>query len=554
MRPTRFGKSAAMSLPSKEECRPARLAGIPKKTSGGEAVKLRDNHLLCAVAVAAVMAFAPAPVLAQDITIAVAEQPDALDSTHAYQASHSTILRNIYETLTARAPVTGELVPSLATAWEQIDETTWHFTIREGVKFHDGSDLNAEVVAFGLDWTWNADRSGSISIRGFMGPTMEFEAIDDYLLEIRLSDPDPLLPTRLYASTIPSMQQVRNDPEGWLISPIGTGPYQFVEWVRGSHVDVERFDGWWGLTADDAQGDSAFESARFLIRTENAARIAALRAGEVLMAERLAPDVCLIELGDDCINAPASSHVFIKMDNNHPVLGDARIRMAISHAIDREGIGEAIMGGASPVSQLVAASVLGHDPELPPHEFDPERARELIAEAAADGVPVNEMPLRLIARQDSFPGNDQVLEAILEMMSQVGLTNVGASILEPSSFNPIWLTNYAEIEEDRGVMALHRQPNEWFDLAPVASIYYVCWGQGASYCSEEATETFALGSAASGSEREAYLKELSRIVYEDNPYTMIVDQPLFHGVDTGQLSWTPRIDMSILLKDMAPVN
>ncbi len=517
-------------------------------------MRLCNTQLLCATAIAAAMALIPAPLFAQDITIAVAEQPDALDSTHAYQASHSTILRNIYEALTARDPVTSELVPSLATDWKQIDDTTWHFTIREGVKFHDGSDLTAEVAAFGLDWTWNADRKGSISIRGFMGPKMEFEAIEDYLLEIRLSDPDPLLPTRLYASTIPSMQQVQNDPEGWLTSPVGTGPYKFVEWERGSHVDVERYDGWWGLTADDAQGTSAFERARFLVRTENAARIAALRAGEVLMAERLSPDVCLTELGDDCINAPASSNVFIKMDNNHPVLGDARVRMAISHAIDREGIGEAIMGGAGPISQLVAPSVLGHDPDLPPHQYDPERARELIAEAIKDGVPVNEMPLRLIARQDSFPGNDQVLEAILEMMSQVGLTNVSASILEPSSFNPIWLTNYSEIEEDRGVMALHRQPNEWFDLAPVASIYYVCWGQGASYCSEPATETFALGSAASGAEREAHLKKLSRIVYEDNPYIMIVDQPLYHGVDTKLLSWTPRVDMSILLKDMAPAN
>ena len=498
----------------------------------------------CVVAISSISA---QPIWAESISIAVAEQPDALDSTHGYQATHSTILRNIYEPLTVRDPNTGELVGGLATDWTQLDDKTWHFTIREGVKFHDGSDLTAEVVAFGLDWTWNADRPGSVSIRGFMGPAMEFEAIDEYVVEVRTADPDPLVPTRLYSSLIPSMKQIQNDPDSWLVSPVGTGPYKFVEWDRGSHVEVERFDGWWGTASE---GIPAIDSARFLIRTENAARVSALRAGEVVMAERLAPDVCIAELSEDCVKAPASQVVFIKMDNNHPVLGDARIRMAISHAIDRETIGDVLMGGADPVAQLVMPGVVGHVPDLEPHAYDLDKARALIEEARADGVPVDEMPLRLIARQDSFPANDQVLEVVLQTLSQIGLTNVSASILEPSSFNPTWLTQWPDIEEDRGVMALHRQPNEWFDLAQVASIYFVCWGQAASYCSEPATEAFAKGSASTGAERETHFQELTRIVYEDNPYIMMVELPLFHGVDQDKMAWQPRLDMSILLKDM----
>ncbi|EWG97764.1 hypothetical protein Q427_34270 [Halomonas sp. BC04] len=458
----------------------------------------------------------------------------------------------MYEALTARDPGTGDLLPGLATDWEQIDDHTWHFHIREGVQFHDGSALNAEVAAFGLDWTWNADRRGSLSIRGFMGPSMEFRAVDEYVLEITLAEPDPLLPTRLYASTIPSKKQIENSVDEWLTSPVGTGPYRFVEWDRGNHVIVERNEDWWGFGNNDAQGYPEYERATFLIRTENASRISGLRAGEVDFAERLTPDVCLAELDDRCLEAPASSIIFIKLDNVHPVLGDDRVRMAISHAMDREAIGEVILGGAQPASQLVSEGVTGFVEDLEPHEFNMDRARELLDEARADGVPVDSMPLRLIARQDSFPANDQVLEIVLESLNQLGITNVNASILEPSSFNPTWLTNYHEIEEDRGVMALHRHPDEWFDLAPTASNYFVCDGAPSSYCNPEADELYRKGAAATGEEREQYFQELSRIVYEDNPYIMMVNQPLFHGVNHESLEWSPRIDMSIQLKDMAP--
>lgn len=511
------------------------------------------REVIMSAALAAAM-LGTSPALAQEITLAVAEEPQSLDSSHAYIASHSTILRNIYESLTARSPTTNELVPALATSWEQIDDLTWHFNIREGVTFHDGSPLTAEGAAFGLDWTWNAERPGSVSVRGFMGPQMEFEAVAEYVLEIRLASPDPLLPTRLYASPIPSMQQIQASVDDWLTSPVGTGPYKFVEWERGSHVKVERNSDWWGLEAEDAQGTPTYETATFLIRTENSARIAALRAGEVQFSERLTPDVCLAELGEMCLEAPASSIIFIKLDNPHPVLGDARVRQAISHAIDREGIGEAILGGARPASQLVSAGVLGYVADLEPHEYNLTRARELLAEAVADGVPVNTMPLRLIARQDSFPANDQVLEVVLESLSQIGITNVSASIIEPSSFNPTWLTNFADIEEDRGVMALHRHPDEWFDLAPTASNYFVCGGRPSSYCNPRADELFAAGSVATGEERARNFEELSRVVYEDNPYIMVVNQPLFHGVSASNISWTPRGDMSIQLKDMAPAN
>lgn len=490
---------------------------------------------------------------ADEVFVAVAEEPESLDSAHAYIASHSTVLRNMYEALTTRDPETAELLPALATDWEQVDDLTWHFTIREGVQFHDGSMLDAEVAAFGLDWTWNEeDRPGSVSIRGFMGPEMQFEAIDDYLLEITLADPDPLLPVRLYASTIPSMEQIQADPEDWLLNPVGTGPYVFDEWQRGSFITVERNDDWWGMDDPDAQGNPSYERATFQIRTENAARVSALRAGEVSFAERLTPDVCLSELGDQCLEAPASSIIFLKLDNPHPVLGDDRVRMAISLGIDRETIGTALLGGAEPASQLVGEGVVGYVDDLESHPYDPDRARELLDEARDDGVPVDDMPLQLIARQDSFPGNDQVLEAVLEMLDQIGLSDIGASILEPSSFNPTWLTNYSDIDEDRGVMALHRHPDEWFDLAPTASNYFVCWGDPSSYCNPEADELYELGSEAEGDERREYFEELSRTVYEDNPYAMIVNQPLFHGVNEDAVSWSPRTDMSIQLKDMEP--
>ena len=104
-------------------------------------------------------------------------------------------------------PATNELVGELATAWEQTDDRTWRFTLRQGVTFHNGDPFNAEVAAFGINYTWSPENE--FEIYQFIGPDMTATAVDDFSVDVQTVEPDPILPARLYFSPIPNMIQVQ---------------------------------------------------------------------------------------------------------------------------------------------------------------------------------------------------------------------------------------------------------------------------------------------------------------------------------------------------------
>ncbi len=483
------------------------------------------------------------------ITIAAAEDPETLESANARQASRSTVLRNIHEPLIDRDPSSNEFIPALATSWEQVDPLTWRFQIREGVTFHDGSQLNAEAAAVGLSWVWSADNE--FLIRSFVVSEMTFSAVDEYTLEVTSEEPDPLLLERLWLSTLPSAQQILEDPDSYVDTPIGTGPYKFVSWDRGNEVVLEANHDWWGLSSEDGRGEINFSTATFLVRPESSSRIAALQAGEALFAEGLAPEACLDGLGEDCQSAPKSDIAFIKLDTNNPVLADERVRMAMSLAIDRVTISSTVLGNAEPASQLVGPGVLGFNPALEPHPYDPDQAALLIEEARADGVPFDDFPLRLTILQNGFPGDEALQQVILEALRGIGMENVTAEIQETDIFVEELRVNIADAPPERGLMQLAQHNNRFGDMSSTAALYLTCGAVASTWCDADAD---ALHEQASGTsdrdERAELYEEYNRLYYEANPYINIANMPFFHGV-ASSLSWIPRADGVILLKDMS---
>ncbi|MDF3042121.1 MAG: peptide/nickel transporter substrate-binding lipoprotein, partial [Thermomicrobiales bacterium] len=137
----------------------------------------------------------------------------------AFSIDGHPVLRNIFEALLNRDPVTNELVGELASAWEWQDERTVRFTLREGVTFHNGDPLTAEDAVFGINHTW--DPENAFDIAQFMGSQITASAVDDLTIDVQTADPDPLLPSVLYFAPLPSARQVREDPDGLINAPIG---------------------------------------------------------------------------------------------------------------------------------------------------------------------------------------------------------------------------------------------------------------------------------------------------------------------------------------------
>lgn len=485
-----------------------------------------------------------APEPSGKIVLALTVEPDTLENWRAYSTDGHPVLRNVQEALLNRDPVSNELVGELATSWEQTDDVTWRFTLREGVTFHNGEAFNAEVAAFGINYTWSPENN--FQIYQYVGPDMTATAVDEYTVDVVTEAPDPILPSRLYFSPIPSMQQVQEAPETLPDTPIGTGPYVFREWNRGQYIRLEANPDWWGLGADDALGQVTIREAEFVFRDESAVRAAMVNSGEAQFARFLAPEDAATT--PQSVTAPSVETIFLRLDTMHPAMSDIRIRQAIGESVDKQGVADQLFGGGEPASQLVGPSATGYNPDLQPYPYDMDNAKQLVAEAAADGVQVD-APINVVTRQGIYLRNDEFAEYVANQLNEIGLT-ASSEVIEIAQYNEQFDKNFRDVPPERGWIATNPHGNEIMDVSSTAQAYYSCEGGSSTYCNPELDEMIAAAIPLTGEERVKALQEVTRVYYEDYGSIPIIHMPLNYGL-AANLSWTPRLDGFMLLKEMS---
>jgi len=237
-----------------------------------------------------------------------------MEMWQAYATYGYPVIRNTNEGLVNRNPANNQLVGELATKWEAIDANTWRFYLRPNVKFHDGSPFNAEVAAFSINDTWS--KENNFRIRTFIGPEFQAKPVDELTLDVVTVSPDPILPERLYFGPIGSMKQKKEKPDEALLKPIGTGPYMFVEWVKGQHIKLTANPDWWGNGSADAQGAASIKDATFVIRGEREVRTAMTKTGEADVARWITGEQC--KTTPNCQESPTLETIFVRMDLVNP--------------------------------------------------------------------------------------------------------------------------------------------------------------------------------------------------------------------------------------------
>jgi peptide/nickel transport system substrate-binding protein len=479
------------------------------------------------------------------VVITLPEEARTLAAHDAFSSIGQVVLRNTNEALFNRDPVSMELVGELATKWEQVNPTTWRFELRKGVKFHDGSPFNAESAAFGL--TYLFDKANAFGLRSRLGPELSFSPMDEYTLEVVSAAPDPIVPSRLYFAALPSMKALKEAPDQYPLRPVGTGPYKFVEWVKGQHVKLEANLDWWGRTvpAAEARGALTIKQATFVGRAEREVRLAMVSKGEADLARWLTKEQCV--QAPQCLQGPGLEVVYLRLDLPNPVIGDKRVREAIALALDKSAIINDIMGGGKLVGQVVGPTAVGHNPNLPPYPYDLPRAKALIAEAKADGVPV-EMPLQVVARRGAWVRIEEAAEAVTEMVKQAGLPNVKTVIMDSAAHGEMWSSGKQPAPE-RGMLGLHSLGNDIFDFGQSVGSNYGCAGIQSAYCNPKVDELHKAASVLTGEARNKAYQEIGQLIYDD--YAAIpVGMPEFYFGLGKRLDWKPRLDANILLKEM----
>jgi peptide/nickel transport system substrate-binding protein len=474
----------------------------------------------------AVAGLATGPAMAQEneVTIVLPEQVTSLEACDSTNSDVGRVIsQNITEALTRLNPETSTPLPVLATGWEQVDDLTWRFELREGVTFQDGEAFDAEAAAYSINRLMNQEitcRSRSKLSNLLMIPTV----VDEYTLDVATEEPMPILPTLVSLAMIvsPNTPMDENTNE-----PVGTGPYRLAEFTP-ERVVLEQHDNYWGEEPE-------IEKATYVWRSESALRAAMVATGEA----DLAPVIAM----QDATN-PETDHAYINMettqfriDTTVPPLDDVRVRKALNLAIDWEGLATLFGPGVIRASQMVAPSVLGHNPDLAPWPNDPDQARALLDEARADGVPVD-TELNVIARSGNYPNSQEATEAMAAMWEQVGF-DIGITTLDAAAWNEYLNKPFPD---DRGAsLLMHMHDNVTGDAVFTVPLAYRSDGTYSTVENAELDALIAEAGLATGEERDALYQEVFRVIHED----IVAGVIMFHMVGYTRvgpsLDWEPTL-------------
>lgn len=323
-----------------------------------------------------------------------------------------SVLRNIFDGLVTRDEK-GEVQPQIAESWENPSPTEWLFHLRKDVKFHDGTPLTAKDVKFTFDRiiTEKAIDGESSPRKGLLGPLAEVQVVDDYTVKFVLSEPWPILLKMLpHQQIIPKDYVEKVGTKGFIEKPIGAGAFKLVEAKLDERIVLERFDDYYG-------GAAKFKSLIFDVVPENSSRIAALQAGEAHRIHALQPTL-VPQLQNDTnieVKMVDGTRVYaLEMNTQKAPFDNVKVRQAMNHAINMDLILEKVLGGyATRLAGPMLSNAFAINTDLKPYEFNPEKAKQLLAEAG--------YPNGFSVVIDTDGNNKEVAEAAAAMLRDIGI-------------------------------------------------------------------------------------------------------------------------------------
>jgi peptide/nickel transport system substrate-binding protein len=389
---------------------------------------------------------------------AASADPGSLDPAFASDGESFRVARQMFEGLVGVEPGTADPAPLLAETWDiSEDGLEYTFHLKEGVKFHDDTDFDAEAVCFNFDrwanWTGLA-ASESLSYyythvfggQGEDGKYESCEASDAATAVVKLKSP---LPELVPALSLPSfsmqsptaLEEFKADEVGGAEDapelsayatehPVGTGPYTFQEWKAGESITLNAFDGYWGEIAD-------VKTIVFTVIAEPTARRQALEAGDIDGYDLVAPaDVDALEqAGFQILNRDPFNILYLGMNQKQKPLDDIRVRQAIAHAIDKEALAAAALPeGTEVATQFVPSIVSGYSEDVTTYEFDQDKARDLLAEAGQENLEL-EFNYPTDVSRPYMPDPAAIYEAISADLEEVGITVTAT----PEPWSPTYL-------------------------------------------------------------------------------------------------------------------
>ncbi len=352
-----------------------------------------------------------------------------LDPHDATDGESARVTTEIYDSLVRfsakQPPLTIE--PALAEAWDiSSDNTQITFKLRKNVKFHDGTDFNADAVVFNfqrLSDPANPFHKGAFeywkeNFGDYPGNLKSIEKVDDATVKFVLNKADGVILPKLslFTFAIISPTAVKKDPENYFKQPVGTGPFIFKEWVKGDHITVTKNATYW-------DGPPKLDSMIWRVIPDNSARAAELQAGSIHTGDVAPVDLAALAKNPDIttVTQEAVSTGYLAFNQSNPAFKDVRVRQAFAYAINRKAIVDAFYGGLGVVpTQFQPPSILGYDPSLKYYDYNPDKARQLLKDAGQENLKTEFWYMSVI--RGYFPDPKAIAQAMASDLSKVGVT------------------------------------------------------------------------------------------------------------------------------------
>ncbi len=478
-----------------------------------------------------------------ELVLALSTMPNSIYMPRAAERNAANAASPLYDSL-VWINDEGETVPALAESWEISDDgLEYTFKLRQGVTFHNGEPFNADAVIF----TWEAGKDPTNEYFYAFDLATAVEKIDDYTVKLVTADPNPLFMRQLATNWMmvpPAYFEEVGGADAFEQAPVGTGPFQFVEMVRGDRIVYEANPNYWqeGLP----------KVARLIFRPipESSTRVAAIQTGEVDIVQRLSAEEAASLEGVpnvEVISYPVDRVYYIAFNNlttglDQPTL-DANVRLAMNYAVDREAIVDALFNGQARLATgLVTPANLGYDESLSPYPYDPEKARELLAAAGyPDGFEIG-----MACPVGAYTNFEQVCEAVQGFLGEVGIT-ADLELMEsgqfwdlesakelPPLFGDSWSSDIGEaINRLNGAL-------DGFDAS------YSAW-------SDPTIDDFIaqIEVTVDADERAQLYKDLQAYMIENPPFIYLYEPMAFEAVNSRVQNYNPRPAEDYFLMDVS---
>lgn len=426
------------------------------------------------------------------------------------------------------------LQPMLAESWQPLDDRTWEFKLRQDVTFHDGTPFNAEVMKFTIERILDPDYN-SLQ-RTFWVPVTEITTPDEFTCVIETESPMGVMPY-VMALTTPVHPDVGMDAEGFPAEPIGTGPYKFVEWLKDDRVVMEANPDYWG-------GPPQIQQVVFREIPELSTRMSAFEAGEVDVVLEIVPeDVERIQGREalDVLNVETFRTSWLWMNGQREPFTDVRVRQAIQHAINFEDIANSIIQGVGYRAQApIAPTVFGSHSDLPPYEYNPDRARDLLAEA---GYPNGfETTAKGMGERGGYTRFGDVAEVVLAYLGEVGIS-VEPIVTDPATGNQDllelnWDLHFAGSTAVTG------------DADNGMSRLYLCSANRTGWCNDEVDRLLLIGRQSTDqTERLNAYRDAQEILWREGPSVWTYHHLDTVGVNDRIGGFVPRPDRQLRVRN-----